>query len=72
LINHVVQHFDKFWANLDRVDLKHFSKSGRLAWNDPLERHPCKPASKKNLVVLVLSNSPWLLKNLKKCPKWNY
>jgi len=24
------------------------------------------------LVVSVLSNSPWMSKNLKKCLKWNY
>jgi len=27
------------------------------------------PASTKTLVVLVLSNSPWVPRNLKKCPK---
>jgi len=26
----------------------------------------------KFLVVSVLSNSPWLPRYLKKCPKWNY
>jgi len=26
----------------------------------------------KFLVVSVLSNSPWLPRNLKKYPKWNY
>jgi len=31
----------------------------------PLNQQKC-------LVVLVLSNSPWLLRNLKKMWKWNY
>ena len=34
-LNHVIQHLNTFWANLKRVELGHYEKSGRLAWNDP-------------------------------------
>ena len=38
-VNHAIQHYNTFWTNLKRVELGHFEKSGRLAWNDPTARN---------------------------------
>ena len=32
----MIYNIDKFWENLKGVELEHFQKSGRLAWNDPM------------------------------------